>query len=407
MYQPPALIPPFRFARVEDGLFRGAYPSLKNFRFLRRLHLRTIVSLLPSAPSDDLKEFCLHENIRLIFIHVEKFEENVTFTPQLLARIVTILGDQHNLPLFIHCLDGGHNTGLVIMALRLLQGWNMSVIFTEFCRYVKTGEISREESQFLESFNEEIELPCTPASFLTSSLQIGKSGGLRIRPKLVPKSTLRNQPLNNNIKNDDSKVDNTNNVVDKATLEGGNFYSKREMGRNVVKEGIRVSDSNKKELQRFEDVEESAKLAYVSERMKHKKLNLLSEKEEEAWRNLEFPSLNAIKEREEEEEREMERYASLSSGSEQSGEEEAVVDMEEEYSLPNLISYYRYPKRSSLGRKFLSKFVRSNSLDDIHLRYSKTFFPHRTEMKNVARKTKRKGISSLLEALALEKLGKA
>jgi len=168
-----------------------------------------------------------------------------------------------------------------------------------------------------------------------------------------------------------------------------------------------VSDSNKKELQRFEDVEESAKLAYVSERMKHKKLNLLSEKEEETWRNLEFPSLNAIKEREEEEEREMERYASLSSGSEQSGEEEAVVDMEEEYSLPNLISYYRYPKRSSLGRKFLSKFVRSNSLDDIHLRYSKTFFPHRTEMKNVARKTKRKGISSLLEALALEKLGKA
>jgi tyrosine-protein phosphatase OCA6 len=30
------LLPPHRFSCVELGLFRGAYPTLKNFRFLRR-----------------------------------------------------------------------------------------------------------------------------------------------------------------------------------------------------------------------------------------------------------------------------------------------------------------------------------------------------------------------------------
>jgi hypothetical protein len=32
----PKLIPPFRFAIVEEGVFRGAYPTEKNCRFLRR-----------------------------------------------------------------------------------------------------------------------------------------------------------------------------------------------------------------------------------------------------------------------------------------------------------------------------------------------------------------------------------
>jgi tyrosine-protein phosphatase OCA6 len=30
------VIPPFRFAQVQECLFRGAYPTLKTFRFLRR-----------------------------------------------------------------------------------------------------------------------------------------------------------------------------------------------------------------------------------------------------------------------------------------------------------------------------------------------------------------------------------
>ena len=54
----PPLLPPLRFAIVEEGVYRGAYPSLVNLRFLQRLQLRTVVSLLPEAPTPDLLSWC-------------------------------------------------------------------------------------------------------------------------------------------------------------------------------------------------------------------------------------------------------------------------------------------------------------------------------------------------------------
>jgi hypothetical protein len=34
---PSILSPPYRFSVVEDGVYRGGHPTLKNYRFLRRL----------------------------------------------------------------------------------------------------------------------------------------------------------------------------------------------------------------------------------------------------------------------------------------------------------------------------------------------------------------------------------
>jgi len=62
----PSYIPPFRYAIVEAGIYRGAYPTVRNFRFLDRLKLRTIISLVPSAPIADLEEYCTHSGIELI-----------------------------------------------------------------------------------------------------------------------------------------------------------------------------------------------------------------------------------------------------------------------------------------------------------------------------------------------------
>ena len=62
---PPPLVPPLRFAMVEEGIYRGAYPSLINLRFLARLRLKTVISLLPEPPSADLVRWCEEEGIAL------------------------------------------------------------------------------------------------------------------------------------------------------------------------------------------------------------------------------------------------------------------------------------------------------------------------------------------------------
>jgi tyrosine-protein phosphatase OCA6 len=56
--EPPPLVPPLRFSLVEEGVYRGAYPSLINLRFLHRLGLRSIISLLPEPPAPHLVQWC-------------------------------------------------------------------------------------------------------------------------------------------------------------------------------------------------------------------------------------------------------------------------------------------------------------------------------------------------------------
>lgn len=133
----PALIPPFRFSTVQQGLYRGAYPTLKNFRFLQRLRLRSIVSVTPEPPTADLVAFCAAESIALHHFYAEKFtSDNVTVSPATVSQILQLLVKQEHLPLYLHCLDGANVTGIIVMVLRKLQNWTKVATLSEFCRCV-------------------------------------------------------------------------------------------------------------------------------------------------------------------------------------------------------------------------------------------------------------------------------
>ncbi|RLN36841.1 hypothetical protein BBJ28_00004597 [Nothophytophthora sp. Chile5] len=164
----PALIPPFRFSTVQQGLYRGSYPTLKNFRFLRRLALKTVVSVIPEPPTTDLAEFCSQEKIALHHFYAEKFtSDNVTVSPATAAQILEIIVQQKNLPLYVHCLDGANVTGIVVMVLRKLQNWTKLATVSEFCRY-------KDESEYLAAFSEEIVVTADAPRWLWNGMRITK-----------------------------------------------------------------------------------------------------------------------------------------------------------------------------------------------------------------------------------------
>ncbi|CAB5382045.1 unnamed protein product [Rhizophagus irregularis] len=160
------LITPFRFAIVEDEVYRGAYPKNRNYRFLKRLKLKTMLSLVPDPPVPELLEFCQNENIKNIHFHVRKVKDNVPLNYNKVVQLIQIIIDPSSLPVFVHCLDGANVTGLVIACLRKLQMWNISSAMGEFLRYLRGGVISSEESEFVEKFSAEIEIPCTIPTWL-------------------------------------------------------------------------------------------------------------------------------------------------------------------------------------------------------------------------------------------------
>ncbi|ORY93095.1 protein-tyrosine phosphatase [Syncephalastrum racemosum] len=133
----PNLIPPFRYATVEEGLFRGGYPKSRNLRFMKRLRLKTVLSLIPDALIPEAQSFCQHHHINMLHIKVDKMkEDNIPLSYNKTLMALQIIIDPANHPLYIHCLDGADVTGLVIACLRKLQMWSTSSAMSEFSRYI-------------------------------------------------------------------------------------------------------------------------------------------------------------------------------------------------------------------------------------------------------------------------------
>ncbi|ORZ25257.1 protein-tyrosine phosphatase [Absidia repens] len=131
----PNLIPPFRYTMVEEDLFRGGFPKPRNYRFLKRLRLKTILSLIPDKPTPELQDFCERENIHMLRLTVDRMkEDNIPLSYNKTILALQIIIDPENHPLYVHCLDGADVTGLVIACLRKLQMWSLSSALLEFSR---------------------------------------------------------------------------------------------------------------------------------------------------------------------------------------------------------------------------------------------------------------------------------
>mmetsp|Transcript_793 Transcript_793/g.1519 ORF Transcript_793/g.1519 Transcript_793/m.1519 type:complete len:358 (+) Transcript_793:2-1075(+) len=142
--------PPLRFARVEEDLYRGSHPTLASFPFLKRIGLKTILSLVPDEPISDLTNFCACHNITHKHFKAAKWKESMQMQACEIARVLEFLVVPSNLPLYIHCLDGTNTTGVVIACLRKLQNYHNSFILAEYSRFVRTP--SKLEIKFIEHF---------------------------------------------------------------------------------------------------------------------------------------------------------------------------------------------------------------------------------------------------------------
>ncbi|DBA00743.1 TPA: hypothetical protein N0F65_001214 [Lagenidium giganteum] len=186
----PALIPPFRFSTVQHQLYRGSYPTLKNFRFLKRLSLKTIVSVIPEPPTSDLVGFCATEKIANHHFYAEKFtSDNVTVSPSTVVQILQLMINQENLPLYIHCLDGANVTGIIIMVLRKLQNWTKVATVAEFCRFTRDHGIEKDESEYLATFSEEIVVTGDVPKWLWNGIRITKHPTMIIHQPDLESST--------------------------------------------------------------------------------------------------------------------------------------------------------------------------------------------------------------------------
>lgn len=158
------LVPPLRFGCIQENLYRGGYPRKVNFPFLESLNLKTIISLTPepidSTTDVNLDAFAKEHSIRLVHIEcAQSGKGKKRGVPMGYTAVLTALDlviHNKHAPVYIHCLNGGQVTSLIVACLRKVQFWSSIAIFNEFINY--TTSITINDRSFVDGFEGEIEV---------------------------------------------------------------------------------------------------------------------------------------------------------------------------------------------------------------------------------------------------------
>ena len=147
------LVPPVNFSLVAKGIYRGAYPNITNFPFLKHLHIKTILFLSPQDYVPQNRLFLDENHIKLITVGMVGNKEPFTTIPkEQMLKALKEITDIQNHPIYVHCRKGIHQTGAVIGCLRKIMKWSLVSIFEEYRQYA--GRKSREiDLQYIELYN--------------------------------------------------------------------------------------------------------------------------------------------------------------------------------------------------------------------------------------------------------------
>ncbi|KAF9582391.1 hypothetical protein BGW38_000266 [Lunasporangiospora selenospora] len=142
---PEDLCPPDNFNMVSTWIYRSSFPKKKNFSFLKKLGLKSILTLiLEDYPEQNMK--FLREN------DVTLFQFGIAVPDDKICAALAVLLDRRNHPILIHCNKGKHRTGCLIGCLRKLQQWSHTSIFDEYRRFSHPKSRSMDQ-QFIELFD--------------------------------------------------------------------------------------------------------------------------------------------------------------------------------------------------------------------------------------------------------------
>jgi tyrosine-protein phosphatase SIW14 len=103
------------FHEVNEHVYRGAQPTPKGFRNLRKLGIRTVVDLREHHAGEEesvVKSAGMqYLNIGMPRLHAPTDDE--------VSKALAILNDGADWPVFVHCLRGSDRTGTVIACYRI------------------------------------------------------------------------------------------------------------------------------------------------------------------------------------------------------------------------------------------------------------------------------------------------
>jgi protein tyrosine/serine phosphatase len=120
------------FGQVTEQYFRGAQPKQEEYAQLAALGVKTVIDL-----RDETERFAKTkaEAAGLVYINVPM--SDTKYPPEeTVARFLSLVKDQTNFPIFVHCRGGRHRTGALTAVYRMtFQGWDINKAYEEMKDY--------------------------------------------------------------------------------------------------------------------------------------------------------------------------------------------------------------------------------------------------------------------------------
>ncbi|KAI8617712.1 tyrosine phosphatase family-domain-containing protein [Chytriomyces sp. MP71] len=136
---------------VCKGVYRSGFPKKKNFGFLKKLRLKSILTLILEEYPEQNQRFLKDNDITLFQFGVAGNKDLMDIPDPVICEALSVILDRRNLPLLIHCNKGKHRTGCLVGCIRKIQHWSYTSIFEEYRRFSHPKSRTMDQ-QFIELF---------------------------------------------------------------------------------------------------------------------------------------------------------------------------------------------------------------------------------------------------------------
>ena len=107
--------------RVAPGVLRGAEVGPDGYATLRAMGVKTVIDLRTTA--NEIKEVEA-AGMRAIAVPIEMSRDGLK---EKVDRVMALMADPANQPVYVHCRHGQDRTGIVVAAFRMKQqGWSLA-----------------------------------------------------------------------------------------------------------------------------------------------------------------------------------------------------------------------------------------------------------------------------------------
>lgn len=107
--------------RVAPGVYRGAEPGKDGYATLKALGIRTVIDM---RTSESEKQQVEAAGMKAVAIPIEMSRNGLQ---EKVDRVVALMADPANQPVYVHCRHGKDRTGIVVAAYRMKhQGWSLA-----------------------------------------------------------------------------------------------------------------------------------------------------------------------------------------------------------------------------------------------------------------------------------------